>query len=260
MISTINQLYHSRDLLWAWTNRIVRGRYQQSVLGMLWIIVQPLASVTIFSIIFTLFIPVDTGQIPYPVFSYVALLPWTLFASSLSDMTESLVGNMDLVMKIYFPREVLPLAAMLARLLDYLVGLGLLVVLMFLFGVPVFVVGWVFLPLILIVQLMLMIGLGYTLAAANVFYRDVRSFFALAIQILFYASPIIYPVSTVPERLRSFYYLNPMVGVLESYRAVLLYNSTPGFSLLISALVSFLVFLGGYWFFKRVEFQFADIV
>jgi lipopolysaccharide transport system permease protein len=248
------------DLLLAWTGRTIRGRYQQSALGWLWAIVQPAATVAIFTVIFTRVVRVDTGDIPYVIFSYVAVVPWTLLATSLADMTSSLVGNMSLVTKIYFPREALPLAAMLARLMDFGVAASLVIVLMLIFRVSIFPAGWLFLPLILIIQLALIAGIGLAAAAANVFYRDVQSLLVLVVQLWFYASPIIYPVSMVPERYQRLYFLNPMAGILESYRAVLLYGELPGMYLLQAAFVSMLLLLGGYWFFKKVEFLFADIV
>lgn len=260
MLSSVTPLFQARDLLWTWTGRIIRARYQQSVLGGLWIVIQPAATVAIFTVIFTLFVPVDTGDTPYVVFSYVALVPWMLFANSLTDMTNSLIENMQLVMKIYFPREILPLASLLARLMDFFVSVGLLVVLMIYFRVPIFPQGWLFLPVILAVQLTLVLGLGLMLAASNVFYRDIRPLLTLGVQLWFYASPIIYPVSMVPERLRPFYFLNPMAGVLEAYRAVLLNQQLPGPYLAASAAVASVAFVFGFWFFKRVEFQFADIV
>lgn len=260
MVIHTKNLLQSRELLWAWTMRIVRGRYQQSALGWLWAIIQPAATVTIFTIIFTQFVPVDTGDVPYAIFSYVALVPWTLLSTSLNDMTGSLVQNMDLVTKIYFPREALPIAATLARLLDFAVAGALLIILILFYRVPIFPPGWLYLPVIFLIQLALILGLGLACAAANVFYRDVQSLLALAIQIWFYASPIIYPVSLVPERLRPFYFLNPMVGILEAYRAVLLNQVLPGPYLITAGLVTLVILFGGYWFFKRVEFQFADIV
>lgn len=260
MFINISHLIQAKDLIHTWTSRSIRARYQQSVLGGLWIVIQPLAIVAMFSIIFTYFVPVDTGDIPYPVFSYVAMIPWLLLSSSLGEMTDSIVGNLNLVTKIYFPREILPLSSVLARLLDYFVGFIILIVLMLIFKVPFFLLGWLLLPVILVIQLALIVGLGLTLAAANVFYRDVRSILALGIQLWFYASPIIYPVSVVPEQLRPFYYLNPMAGILEGYRAVLLFHTMPPPSLYISAAVALIVLVFGYVFFKRVEFHFADIV
>jgi len=253
-------LYNARDLLISWTVRNIRARYQQSALGWLWAIVQPAAQVLIFTLIFTLFVPVDTGDIPYPVFSYVAIVPWTLLAASVTDMSQALVANMNLVTKIYFPREILPIAALFARLMDFGVAVGLLVILMVFYRVPFFPLSLIYLPIILTVQILLLLGLGLASSAANVFFRDVQSLLTLVFQLWFYASPIIYPVSMVPERLRSLYYLNPMAGVLESYRDVLLNERVPGSYLVISAVISIIIFVAGYWFFKKVEFQFADIV
>lgn len=260
MLTSVETLFGARDLLLAWTARNIRARYQQSMLGWIWAILQPAAQVLIFSVVFTLFVPVDTGDIPYPVFSYVAVAPWAFLAASLPDMADALVANMGLVTKIYFPREILPVAAMLARLIDFGVATLLLVTLMLVYGMPFFPAGWLFLPVILAVQVALILGVGLMCAALNVFFRDVRSLLVLGLQLWFYASPIIYPVTMVPERLRPFYFLNPMAGVIEAYRDVLLYGRLPGTYLAPSALIAVVLFLVGYWLFKRVEFQFADIV
>jgi lipopolysaccharide transport system permease protein len=260
MIMTLSNLFRARDLLWSWTLRTIRARYQQSILGGLWMIIQPVATVAIFTIIFTRFVPVDTGGIPYVVFSYVAVIPWTFLSSSLTDMSTSLVQNLSLVTKIYFPREALPLAAMLARLLDFAIAAIVLVVLILIYQVPIFPIGWLYLPLILLIQIGLVLGVGLLLASLNVFFRDVQSFLTLGIQLWFYASPIIYPVDLVPSQWISLYYLNPMAGILEAYRAVLLYQRFPGESLFIAGLEALVLLILGYWFFKRVEFKFADII
>ncbi len=260
MLSQLKTLRNARDLTRAWTSRNIRARYQQSALGMLWAVIQPAAQVAIFTLVFTMFVRVDTGKTPYVVFAYVALVPWTFLASSLADMSNALVGNMSLVTKIYFPREVLPISAMLARLMDFGLAAGLLILLIVYFQVPIFPMGWLFLPVILAIQVALILGLGLALAAANVFYRDVQSLLTLVIQLWFYASPIIYPIQMVPERLRSIYFLNPMAGILESYRDVLVNGQLPQSYLVESGIVSLVILLFGYWFFKRVEFLFADIV
>lgn len=260
MIANVSQLIRSKDLVWSWTSRTLQSRYQQSVVGGLWMIIQPAAMVFIFTIIFTRFVPVDTGGSPYAVFSYVAVIPWTFFSSSLNDMATSMVVNMSLVTKIYFPREALSIAAMLARLLDFGVAAGLLVVLMVFYRVQVFPLGLLYIPVILLIQVILILGLGLLMAALNVFYRDVQSLLGLVLQLWFYASPIIYPVSMVPSNIRPYYFFNPMAGILESYRAVLVNQTLPGDYLLVAGLVSLVIFIFGYWFFKRVEFQFADIV
>ena len=260
MVTALRSIIQSRDLIWTWSGRILRTRYQQTVLGGLWIIAQPLSSVIIFSIIFTYFVPISTGDIPYPVFSYVAIVPWTLLASSLTDMTESIVGNMQLITKIYFPREVLPLSSILARLVDYLVALSLLVILLIWYKVQLFPPGLMFLPVILLIQLTLIFGLGLLLSAANVFFRDVRSLLVLGLQVWFYLSPIIYPVTMVPDKIQPYYYLNPMAGILTAYRDVILNQQLPGSYLLVSAIAALGILFLGYWFFKRTEPRFADII
>lgn len=250
----------TRDLISAWASRTIRARYQQSALGWLWAIIQPAAVAAIYTVIFSWIVPIDTGGTPYVVFSYAAVIPWTFLAASLVDMTLSLVANMDLVSKIYFPREALPIAAMAARLMDFGIAAILLLVLMLIFGIPMFQVSWLFLPIILLTQLALVLGLGLACAAANVFFRDVQSFITLGLQIWFYATPVIYPLTAVPEKFHLYYFLNPMVGIIEAYRDVLIHNRLPGPHLLISAVIALFTLLLGYRFFKRVEFQFADII
>jgi lipopolysaccharide transport system permease protein len=260
MLLNARNLFSARELVISWTTRTIRGRYQQSILGGLWAIIQPAASAVIFSIIFTFFIPVNTGGIPYIIFSYVAMVPWTLFSASITDMVDSLVGNMNLVTKIYFPREVLPLSSLLARVFDFLIAFGVIVLLIIYYRVQITLLGWLYIPVILLIQLALAFGIGLFGASLNVFYRDMRHIFTLGMQIWFYASPILYPITSIPERFRSLYYLNPMAGIIEAYRAVILYHELPGPYLLVSAGMAIFFLVTGYWFFKRVEFQFADVV
>ena len=254
------QLAAHRDLLGAWTLRTIRARYKQSIIGGLWAILQPTASTLVFSLVFTYFVKIDTAGIPYIVFSYVAMVPWTLFTTSISDMVDSLVGNMNLVSKIYFPREILPIAALLARLLDFGIAVALLLLLMFYYRIPFLTPNLLYLPLILAIQVALALGLGFIGAALNVFYRDVKHLIALGLQIWLYASPIIYPVAKVPAWLRPYYFVNPMAGVIEAYRVVLLNQQAPGASLFTAVVVALVVLAAGYLFFKQVEFQFADVV
>ena len=256
----IYNLYQHHDLLIAWTKRTIHARYQQSLLGVLWTIIQPTAVVIIFTVIFTLFIPVDTGDIPYPVFSFSAMLPWTLFAASITDMVDSLVINMNLVSKIYFPREILPIAAMLARLFDFGIASVLLIILMLYYRLPFLSLYLLYLPIILTIQLLLALGIGLIGAALNVFFRDIKHIFLLGLQLWMYATPIVYPISVVPENLRSLYSLNPLVAVIQSYRSVLLLQQPPVSGLSYSAGIAIVICLFGYWLFKRLEFQFADVV
>jgi lipopolysaccharide transport system permease protein len=260
MTLQLRQILKTRDLVLAWTIRTLRGRYQQSALGWLWAVIQPVATVAIFSIVFTRIVPVDTKGVSYLLFSFVAVVPWTLLTSSITDMASSLVQNMNLVGKIYFPREALPIAAMLARLADFGISFILLLIMVVFFQGNISPLGLFYLPLIFLIQLALMLGIGIGSAALNVFYRDVDPLLKLITQVWFYASPILYPVALVPEKWKWAYYLNPMAGVIAAYRDVFIYNTVPSDYLLPSAVVALIILCIGYWFFKRVEFQFADII
>jgi lipopolysaccharide transport system permease protein len=229
-------------------------------MGWLWAVIQPAAQAAILAVVFTYVIPVDVEGTPYLLFSYVATVPWTFLSSSLTDMTMAIVENMGVVTKIYFPREILPLAMMLARLLDMVIAFTLFFGLAIYFGAPAFSLALLMLPVVLFFQVVLVTGIGLACAAGNVFVRDVRSVLVLVIQLWFYASPVIYPSTLVPEALRPYTFLNPMIGLLDIYRSILLYGQVPGFELLVAGLVSVAVFSLGYTFFKRVEFRFADIV
>lgn len=254
------EIFDSRELLWTWTLRTIKVRYQQSILGGLWAIIQPSASVLIFTLIFTIFVPVNTGDVPYLLFSYVAMAPWTFFSSSVSDMTESIVNNMNLVTKVYFPRETLPISSLLARLFDFIIAYSIVFVLLLYYNLKASSLTWIFLPAIVITQILLSLGLGLFGAALNVFFRDMRHIFTLGLQIWFYASPIIYPTTLVPDRFKSLYFLNPMAGIVQAYRTVILQHGTPDKYFIYSVLISFLILMVGYLLFKRLENQFSDII
>ena len=249
-----------KDLLKLWTQREIRIRYKQSFLGIAWAILQPLVLMIIFSVIFSLIIKVPTNGIPYPIFSYSGILPWTFFSTALSFGIPSLVNNMGLVTKIYFPREILPLASIGAAFFDFLIASSIFIGMYFYYHMKP---SWnlFFLPLILVIHVILTIGIVLPMSALNVFYRDIRFIIPLGIQIWFYATPIIYPVSQIPERFRTLYAINPMVGIIDAYHQVILYHNHPNFLYLsISLLVSLLLFNGGYWLFKKMEFKFADVI
>lgn len=261
MIAQAREFVRAKELLREWTGRTLRARYQQSLLGWLWAFIQPATQAAVFTVIFTRLVPVETGGPPYAIFAYVATASWAFLAASLTDMTNALVDNMNLVNKIYFPREVLPVACMLARLVDFGIAAALFVGVAFYFRVPFFPAGLPMLLVVLLVQILLVSGMGLATAALNVFVRDVRSVLVLLVQVWFYASPVIYPVEAVPERYRALYSLNPMVGIIEGYRDVLLRGRWPNPEhLLPAAIVAAASFVFGYWLFKRLEFRFADIV
>lgn len=256
----LRELWRYRGLLWLWTLREVRVRYKQSALGAAWAILQPLALALMFTLVFSRLVKVPTGELPYPLFSYSAVLVWTFVSAGISAGINSLVNNMNLVGKIYFPREVLPMAAIAAGLVDLVVASTGVLVLLAWYRWPMHLTALWLIPLLALLTL-LMTGLTLVGAAAIVYFRDVRFLVPLGLQLWFYASPIIYPVDLVPERLRHLYALNPMVGLLTGMRDALLLGKTPDPGLLQPAvLVGFLLLAGGYLIFKRAERGFADVI
>jgi lipopolysaccharide transport system permease protein len=253
-------LYHYRDLLWLWTGREVRVRYKQSALGAAWAVIQPLALTLVFTLVFSRLIQVDTGGVPYPVFAYSALVPWTFFATSLAFAIPSLVNNLNLVGKIYFPREILPLANIGAALLDFGIAGLVFVGMMLIYQIPLTLnVLWV-IPLVLI-QLVLTAGVTLFGAAVIVFFRDVRFIIPLLTQIWMYASPVIYPSTLIPAQWQTLYFLNPMAGIIAGYRSALVLGETPNLpALLLATVVSVVLLLIGYTTFKRSEPLFADLI
>lgn len=260
MLWHLRQLASHRELLWVWATREVKIRYKQSLLGTVWAVLQPLALTAMFTLVFSYIVRVPTDGIPYPIFSYTALVPWTFLSTSISFGVPSLVNNMNLVTKIYFPREVLPLASIAAAGIDFLIASIVFAGMMIWYRMPLHP-ALVLLPLLLLIQVILTLGVVLFGSAIIVFFRDVRFVVPLALQLWLYASPVIYPVSLVPERLRGLYRLNPMVGLLESYRDVLLYGRWPESASILSAAVVALVLCGAsYWAFKRLEPRFADLI
>jgi lipopolysaccharide transport system permease protein len=260
MIENLTALYRHRELLWAWTLRDIRVRYKQSLLGVAWAVLQPLSVMAMFSLVFAYIVPIPTDGIPYPIFSYTALLPWTFFATAVSFAVPSLVNNMTLVTKVYLPREIFPLAAVSGSFVDFLVASLVFVGLMLVYRLP-FSATLLAVPVLLLIQVLLTLGVVLIASAVNVFYRDVRFLVPLGMQLWMYATPIIYPVSLVPEWLRPVYMLNPMAGLIEAYRAVALRGTWPDWGTLAPAAgIALVLFALGYVYFKRVEWQFADII
>jgi len=260
MINHIKNLSSHHELLIMWILREIKVRYKQSILGAAWAVLQPLSLTIVFTIVFSYFTRVPTGDTPYPVFAYTALLPWTLFSTAISFAVPSLVINMALVTKIYFPKEILPLASIGAAIIDFLIGLFVFIIMLIFFKRPIYVtILW--LPVILLVQISLMVGVSLIAASINVFYRDIRFVIPLVLQIWLYASPVIYPSSMVPDQYRLLYSLNPMVGIIDGYRNITLNGVSPiNVELLISISISLPIAIFGYWFFKKSEPEFADII
>lgn len=260
ILSGLDELNKHRELLFSWTLRDFKVRYSQSLLGVAWAILQPFSLMIIFSVVFSIILKVPTEGVPYPIFAYTALLPWTFFANSLTFSIPSLVNNMNLVSKIYFPREILPLSSILVCFIDYLIASSIFVLMLLFYRVPVGP-AILFVPLILIVQTCLTFGVSLLGSAVNVFYRDVRFVIPLALQIWMYVSPVIYPVNMVPTKLRTIYFLNPMAVLIDTYRRTILYNQMPDLPYLaLAILLSVLIMIGGYRYFKLAEREFADLI
>ncbi len=256
----LSELSNYRDLLMLWTVREIRVRYKQSLLGIGWAILQPIALTVIFAVVFSRLIQVNTGGIPYPIFAYVALVPWTFFATSLSFGIPSLVNNLSLVGKIYFPREILPFANIGAALLDFAMAGVVFLGMMVIYQIPITLnVLWV-IPLIGI-QIILTAGVTLLGSALIVFFRDVRFVIPLLIQIWMYASPVIYPTSLIPAAYQPLYFLNPMAGIIDGYRQTMVAGQPPNIpALLVATAVSLVALIIGYFVFKRSEPMFADLI
>jgi lipopolysaccharide transport system permease protein len=260
MLANIQELSAHRGLLISWVIRDIKVRYKQSLMGAAWAILQPLSATFIFAVVFSRFVRVPTDGIPYPIFYYSALLPWTFFSSSITFGVSSLVSNMSLVTKIYFPREILPLSAVLASMVDFFIASLIFVGMMIFYQVPLNA-SLVCIPLLLLIQITFTVGIVLLTSAMNVFYRDVRFVVPLGLQLWMYLTPIIYPLSMVPERLRAVYMLNPMASIIDSYRRIILLGEWPSFPyLVLGGAVSVVLLIVGYWYFKRSEAAFADII
>ena len=259
-LTSIRDLQESRNLLWALTQRSIRARYKQSVLGMLWAVAHPLALMLIFTAVFSYILRIGSEGVPYPLFSYAGLLPWTFFATGCSLAMNSLVSNVDLVTRVRFSREVLPISSVLASLFDFTIALGIFFGILLFYG---FTPTWhlVFLLPLITIQFVLTIGFSFLVAALNVRYRDIKYIVPLGFRVWMYACPIIYSLDAVPATIRPFYVWNPLVGLIEGYRAALVHGRIPDFGLMgISVLGAVFCLSVGWYYFHRVEIYFADII
>jgi lipopolysaccharide transport system permease protein len=260
MIKFLKNLLTYKELLFNITLRQIKVKYKQTVLGISWAVLNPLSLVVVFTIIFSKFAKIPSDNIPYPIFVYSALLPWTFFSTSLSFAINSLQDNKDLITKIYFPREIFPISAVLAAFVDFCIAVIIFVILMFLFKVSLSFNALFIFP-ILLIQIIFTLGISLFFSALNVYYRDIGYALPLVIQLLMYTCPIIYPISIVSVRIKPFYMLNPMAPILDGYRRVLIQAKPPDFYYLgISMVVSILIFYFSYIYFKKIEHTFADIV
>jgi lipopolysaccharide transport system permease protein len=253
-------LWEYRELLYLLVWRDIRVRYKQTAIGVSWVLLQPLITMLIFTIIFGQLAKVPSDGVWYPVFTLTALLPWTYFSQAITRSGGSLVTNANLVSKIYFPRLLLPLASILAPLVDLALSLVILFGMLAYAGIPL---SWkvITLPAFILLAMLTAMGLSLFLSAINVRYRDVGHAIPFLVQIWMFVSPIVYPVSLIPERWRLLYSLNPMVGVIEGFRWALLGNNAPDPTLMAgSYIVLIAVVMAGTVYFRLLERQFADVI
>jgi lipopolysaccharide transport system permease protein len=256
----LGDLWTYRELVFFMTWRDLKVRYKQTLLGASWAILQPFLTMVVFSIFFGGLAKVPSDNVPYPIFSYTALIPWTLFSKALHDASRSLVASSHMITKIYFPRMILPLASVLAGIVDFFIAFIVLIGMMVYYGFAPTANIWT-LPLFLILALIAATGVGLWLSALNVLYRDINYVLPFLTQIWMFVTPIAYPSSMVPQRFQILYALNPMTGVVEGFRWALLGSGqVPGILTLISSLVAIFLLVTGLIYFRRMERQFADMV
>ena len=260
MFTNLRELYHYRDLLLSPTLRDIKVRYRQTLLGAVWAVAQPLAYMVIFTLVFSKFGQIDSDGAPYPLFSYTGLVPWTFFSTALGLAASSIASNMNLVKKVYFPREVFPIGAILGCLMDFLVASLLIGVLMVLYHVPA-TAQLLWLPWLIGVEILFLISLSLLAASLNVFYRDVKYLIPLAVQLGMFVTPVIYSTSHVPAWLAPWYMLNPMAVVIDGIRRVVLHGQAPQLEPLLATTGAVtLLAVAAYVYFKRIEIKFADTI
>lgn len=257
----LREIWRYRELLYFLTWRDVKVRYKQTILGAAWAIIQPLMTMIVFSLFFGNLAKIPSDGVPYPIFSYTALVPWAYFASALNASSNSLVGSSNLIKKIYFPRLVIPIASVISGSVDFLLAFVVLLAMMLGFGI-VPTINVIFLPVLLLLGVMTSLGIGLWLSAMNVQFRDVRYTVPFLTQFWLFATPIAYPSSLIESDLaRTIYGINPMVGVVEGFRWALLGTDTaPGPIIIVSFLAATLLLTSGAFYFRRMEKTFADVV
>lgn len=255
----LTDLWNYRELLYFLVWRDVKVRYKQTILGAAWALLQPLLTMLIFTLFFGKLAGIQSDGIPYPIFAYAALLPWTFFSNAISNSGNSLVGSTNLITKIYFPRMLIPMAAVGAGLVDFAVAFILLAVLMAYYGVKV-TLSLSMLPVVIVLTTLLAVGVGMLLSALNLRYRDVRFVLPFLVQLWMFSSPVIYPLSMVPKKWQWLYALNPMTGIIEGFRSALFGRDYNWLALALSASITLALLVYSAYAFRRMEKTFADLV
>jgi lipopolysaccharide transport system permease protein len=253
------ELWYFRELLYFLTLRDIKVRYKQTLMGLAWVIIQPLTTMLIFTLVFNRFVRLDAGPLPYPLFALSGLLLWLFFANAVTNSTNSLVSNSNLITKVYFPRMFIPAASVAAGLVDLAVAFLLLVVLVFYYGVSL-TSNLLLLPVFILMMTLLALGVGLLSAALTVKYRDLRHALPFIIQLWMFASPVIYPASIVPEKWKWLLTVNPVAGIIEGFRASLSGGNFNWMHLSISAVVTLVLLVCSVYVFRRFEDTFADVV
>jgi lipopolysaccharide transport system permease protein len=262
----LRELWASRELIAHLTLRTITVRYKQTLLGISWAVLNPFLTMIVFSIFFGKFANLPSDGVPYPIFSYAALLPWNLFTSGLSDGSKSLISNRNMITKVYFPRLVLPTASVVSGIVDFCIAFVLLLGIMLYYNVTQgyqfhFSWSWLTLPLFLVLALVTALGMALWLSALNVRYRDVNYVTPFISQFLLFLTPVVYSANMVPEQYQWIYSVNPMAGVVTGFRWALLGTATPpDMSLALSVLVALVLLVSGLFFFRRMERSFADLI
>lgn len=258
-VLNLRDLWSYRELLYFLIWRDVKVRYKQTALGVAWAIIQPLFTMLIFTLFFGRLAGVPSDNVPYPVFAYAGLLPWTFFANAVSSSGNSLVGSANLITKVYFPRMIIPAAAVGAGLVDLGIAFVVLVPLMFYYGVTI---SWsiLMLPVLVMLTALLALGVGMWLSALNVKYRDVRFALPFLVQLWMFVSPVIYPTSFLPQRWRLLFAVNPMTGIIEGFRSALFGHAFNWTALAVATTIALAVLVYASFSFRRMEKSFADIV
>lgn len=256
----LKELWDYRELLYFYVWRDVKVRYKQTIIGVLWVVLQPLMTMGVFTLFFGRLAKLPSNGLPYPVFYFSALVPWTYFSNALQNCTNVVVDNQRVITKVYFPRLILPLSAVISGLVDFAIGFVVLLVVTAIYGIkPTLAVLW--LPVLLLLAVLTALGVGLWMSALNALYRDVRYVVPFLIQFWMFASPVAYPSSLVPQAWRWLYSLNPMAGVIDGFRWALTgHGVAPGGLMLASASAVIVVVLGGLFFFQRMEGTVADRV
>lgn len=255
----LRELWAYRELLYFLVWREIKLRYKQTILGATWAIIQPFFMMVIFTLFFGKFVDIPSEGIPYPLFSYAALLPWMLFSEGINRSVNSLIQDNNLIKKIYFPRLIMPLSGSISPLVDFMFSFAVFIGIMFFFGFSLSLrIFW--LPVFLILALITSLAVGLWLSAINVQYRDVRYVTPFLIQFWFFASPVVYSSISLPKSWQLLYGLNPMVGVIEGFRWVLLGTKPPTSLMIVSVTIVLIILISGVFYFRKMEKIFADVI